>query len=227
MIGIMGSFHCIGMCGPIVLALPGEYSETQKYLLSRLLYNLGRTTTYGFMGGIMGTIGGIISLSGYQQPISIGLGVLILAGVILPTQLMQGIYPSAAFVGFSNKLKSTWGRLLKKNTYSGLYSIGVLNGFLPCGLVYMALAGSLSTGSILEGFVYMVLFGLGTIPMLLAVGFAGNFVGAKTRGLITRLFPYMAALIGVMFILRGLGLDIPYISPPANMGQPSTEMNCH
>ena len=217
MIGLAGSFHCIGMCGPIVLALPGSQDNAFRLAGSRLLYNGGRTLTYGFMGLIMGLIGETISLGGYQRPLSITIGVLILLGVILPARFMQRFYPADTYGRFTARLKNLWSRFFQKNTYGSLFVIGLLNGFLPCGLVYMALAGSLAVGSIAGGVSYMLLFGLGTIPVMLAMAFAGNFIGLKARRFINRLLPVGAALIAVLFILRGLALGIPYISPPADM----------
>lgn len=226
-LGIMGSFHCLGMCGPIVLALPGQYSATQKFLFSRLLYNFGRTITYAFMGLIIGSLGSVISFTGLQRPVSIALGLIIIIGVITPREFIEKVSPFNFLQTVTSKLKFLWGRLFTTSSYSGMLSLGILNGFLPCGLVYMALAGALSTDTVTGAVSYMVLFGLGTIPMLLAVAIAGNVLGIKTRRFVTRLFPYMAILIGVLFILRGLGLGIPYISPPAELGQTSSEMNCH
>lgn len=220
MIGFAGSLHCIGMCGPIVLALPGSQDNKLRLLLSRLLYNTGRTVTYAFMGLIMGLIGETISLSGYQQPVSIAIGVLILLAVILPSSFMQRFYPAESYSRFTAYLKQTWSRLFSKNTYNSLFVIGLLNGFLPCGLVYMALAGSLATGGVVSGISYMLLFGLGTIPVMLAMSFVGNFIGVKTRRYINRLLPVGAAVIAVLFIVRGLGLGIPYLSPPDDMTKP-------
>lgn len=217
MIGLAGSFHCIGMCGPIVLALPGGKDSPWRLFWSRLLYNIGRTLTYGFMGLIMGLIGESISLGGYQRPLSITIGVLILIAVILPSRFMQKVYPAGTYTKITSSLKRLWGRFFQTNTYGSLLVIGLLNGFLPCGLVYMALAGSLATGSIPGGITYMLLFGLGTTPILLAMSFTGNFVGIRLRRFINRMLPVGAAVIAVLFILRGLALGIPYISPPADM----------
>jgi sulfite exporter TauE/SafE len=208
------------MCGPIVLALPGAQDNRIRLLVSRLLYNLGRTITYAFMGLIMGIIGETISLTGYQQPVSIALGVLILVAVLLPSSFMQRFYPADSYARFTAALKRWWGKLFNKNTYSSLLVIGLLNGFLPCGLVYMALAGSLAVGGVVPGISYMVLFGLGTIPVMLAMSFVGNFIGVRTRRYINRLLPVGAALIAVLFILRGLGLGIPFLSPPDDMTKP-------
>ncbi len=217
LIGFAGSLHCVGMCGPIVLALPGAQDNKMRLLISRLLYNTGRTITYGFMGLVMGLIGETISLTGFQQPVSIALGVLILLAVILPSAFMQRFYPADSYGRLTQKLKDLFGRFFGRNTYSSLLVIGLLNGFLPCGLVYMALAGSLAAGGILPGVSYMLLFGLGTIPVLLAMSFLGNFIGLRIRRHINRLLPVGAALIAVLFIFRGLGLGIPLLSPPSDM----------
>ena len=90
----------------------------------------------------------------------------------------------------------------------------MLNGLLPCGLVYMAIAGAIGTGGIVEGSLYMFLFGLGTIPMLLAISLAGNILSLTVRNNINKLIPVLVVIVGLLFILRGLSLGIPYLSPP-------------
>ena len=143
--GLAGSVHCIGMCGPIVLALPIGQSSRLSFIISRLLYNLGRTITYSLMGLGAGWIGQVIVLSGYQNILSVSMGILILLILFLPTKTAAKLLPFSFFHNTIERVKRFWGRLLQNSSYTSLFVIGLLNGFLPCGFVYIALAGATST----------------------------------------------------------------------------------
>src|SRR5699024_2937069 len=124
-----------------------------------------------------------------------------------------------------SKVKSALGRQLKKKTSKTFFSIGFLNGFLPCGLVYVAIFGAIASGSIAGGGLYMAAFGLGTVPLMTGAIYLGNFLGVQARQKIRQLIPVLVILIGILFILRGIGLGIPYISPePVQEG---TDMLMH
>lgn len=216
-IGLVGSVHCLGMCGPIVLVLPGNIGERWQFFFSRVLYNLGRAITYAFMGMVIGLIGQSIALAGYQQWLGIVAGALMILSVLLPTQTARKILPTKQYDNALAALKRRLGALLSNSSRSSLFTIGLLNGFLPCGLVYMALAGSLAMGSALGGAAYMFLFGLGTLPLLFAASYAGGLITGEMRRKITRLIPVGVVILGVLFILRGLSLGIPFISPDMDM----------
>lgn len=225
-IGFVGSVHCVGMCGPIVIVLPGKgYKSPISYLWSRILYNLGRVVTYSLMGAVAGFIGQSISLGGYQQKLSIILGVLILLGVFLPTKFAASLLPLPSFDPLKAKVKQLWLRHFNNPSFRSLFTIGILNGFLPCGFVYLGLAGALSTGGVLKGIAYMALFGLGTVPILVATSYAGKILGLPIRRAINRLIPVGAVIIALLFILRGLDLGIPYISPESKMLQTGTHQD--
>ncbi len=210
--GLLGSFHCAGMCGPIALATPTVGNTTLQKAWSKLLYNLGRITTYSLLGAILGSFGFGLKLAGLQQSISIAAGVLIILSVILTsTKLSQ----------FNlNPIKYLKGGLIAKlfqtKTYFALFAIGLLNGLLPCGFVYIGLIGAVATQNVLEGALFMMMFGIGTLPMMYGVSLIGQFLSVKVRGNINKLMPVFAILIGGLFILRGLGLGIPYVSPKIN-----------
>lgn len=213
-LGLMGSFHCAGMCGPIAIALPLHGNTVLQKVFGGALYNTGRTITYGIMGAIFGLLGQGIQMIGFQQKISVIMGALMIISVLFP-KLFKNQYnlekSSFALVG---KLKKTIGQLFTIRSFSSLFFIGMLNGLLPCGLVYMAIAGAIGTGSVAEGTLYMILFGLGTIPMLITISFAGNLMGVAVRNKINKLIPVLVVIVGLLFILRGLSLGIPYLSPP-------------
>jgi uncharacterized protein len=211
-LGLLGSFHCIGMCGPIALSLPVNSQSRPGALLSIFVYNCGRALTYSLMGIFFGALGKLAFLAGLQQVISIVLGVLILALVLLPKKENRNRIHKSVLL-FMNNLKIQLGNALKKEGNKSLLSIGVLNGLLPCGLVYIALAGAGATGSALKGALFMLVFGLATFPVMMAVTFFRELISIKLRNKIRSAVPVFISLMAILLILRGLNLDIPYVSP--------------
>ncbi len=227
LIGLAGSLHCIGMCGPIAIALPTGTSPLPAYVTGRVLYNIGRTITYSLMGLACGFVGKTILVAGYQRWLSIALGVLILLAVFLPSKYAVKLTGAGWHSQQVGRLKKVWRHFFSKSTVGSLFVIGVLNGFLPCGLVYVALAGSLATGAPFEGAAYMAMFGLGTLPVMLAMSLFGTMIGLGLRQRLRRLLPVGGVILACLFILRGLSLGIPYVSPKMeqnSMGE--TEVQC-
>lgn len=211
--GLLSSVHCAGMCGPIALSLPGKSNSNAQFLLGRILYNTGRLTTYTLAGFLIGILGKGISIAGYQQSLSIAIGILLLLTAVFsvnPESITQKVYWMRGFYTFiTDKL----GALLKKPGAFSYYTIGVLNGFLPCGVVYIALLGGLAAGGVLESGLYMLVFGLGTFPMMLALSLAGGMVQMKFSKALRKAMPFAIGFFAVLLILRGLNLGIPYVSP--------------
>lgn len=216
--GLLGSFHCVGMCGPLALSLPLNSNSAWAKFSGALLYNAGRIITYSVFGLVFGTIGKSAAMFGYQQGLSILLGVLIIFFVILPKRI--SVFNSKNFVnGFFEQLRSGLGTFFLKKSYSSLFTIGLLNGLLPCGLVYMAAAGAVATGDIGGSVLFMAFFGLGTLPIMWSIAFLGNYVRIGIRQKIRKAYPYMMMIMGCLLILRGLGLGIPYVSPEMKAGK--------
>ncbi|XHR96058.1 sulfite exporter TauE/SafE family protein [Mucilaginibacter sp. UC70_90] len=214
-IGLFGSVHCIGMCGPLAFAIPINHNSFWLLLWDKLAYNFGRTISYATLGLITGLIGKQLWLSGLQQGVSIISGILILLAA--GSRLWK--------LKIRNKSSDNW--LLKPFnallTYAlqhraGHLAIGLLNGFLPCGFVYLALIGAVNTSSVGASVQYMIWFGLGTLPLMLAVTVGSGFVNQGIRRKMNRMVPYFMLCLGVWFLLRGLALDIPYLSPPSASG---------
>ena len=201
-------------------------NNLSKVLSSRILYNLGRTITYALMGAIIGLAGEGISLAGAQRWVSIGSGILLIIIVLLPIRVSSRLQLLKPAYHFTDWLKRKFGSLLKSNSVRSVFIIGILNGFLPCGLVYVALAGALTTGSLINGTLYMTFFGLGTIPLLFSFSLFGQFVGITVRRKFTKLIPVFIVVLGIIFILRGMNLGIPYISPKLGSGT-NSEMPAH
>lgn len=210
--GLLGSFHCVGMCGPIAFMLPIDRVHKVKGVLQVFSYHLGRLFTYSLIGLLFGLLGKGFYLFGFQQQISIIVGVSMILFILFP-RFFNASSIAKPLHRIIFKVKNTLGAALKKKGNDTFFTIGFLNGFLPCGLVYMALFGAIANGNALQGSLYMFVFGLGTIPLMTAVVFLGNFTKGKLRKNIQKAIPVVVVIIGVLFILRGLGLGIPFISP--------------
>ncbi|MBS1623511.1 MAG: sulfite exporter TauE/SafE family protein [Bacteroidetes bacterium] len=214
-LGFAGSFHCIGMCGPIALALPvGRYSWPGR-VGGVLLYNIGRMTTYSALGLVFGMIGRGFSLMGMQQVLSIVLGVLIIAAVIFPTGFMTRVERRVSEIPVLGSVKSSIQALFRRPGFSSFYLIGMLNGLLPCGFVYMALPMAMAVGTAGEGALFMAAFGAGTIPAMMVVSFSHSLFSSAFRGRVRQVMPVFMFVLGALLIVRGLNLGIPYLSPEA------------
>lgn len=211
------------MCGPIAFALPVDRDSKFKMVLQTGLYHLGRLLTYALTGLLFGLLGKGLFLAGFQQRLSILVGAIMIALVLIPTRTLNKYAFSKPIYRFIGMVKSKFGIYLKKKNTGAFFTIGFLNGFLPCGLVYMALVGAIASGAAWEGSGYMFVFGLGTVPMMTLAVFAGNFLKISVRNKIQKAIPVVVVIIGLLFILRGLGLGIPYISPPDAKLQIATE----
>ena len=211
--GLVGSFHCVGMCGPIAFMLPVDRDSPIKKAMQILSYHLGRLFTYSLMGILFGYLGKGFFLFGFQQQIAIITGVLMILLVIFP-KITAKIPLSRVLNQFVFKVKNALGNELKKKNNDTFFVLGFLNGLLPCGLVYMAILGALTTSTPISGAFYMFLFGLGTIPLMTVVVYFGSFTKGNFRTIIQKAIPVVVVFMGVLFILRGLGLGIPFLSPP-------------
>lgn len=224
-IGIVGSFHCVGMCGPIALALPVADAGKWKRLLFISLYNIGRVIAYAFLGMLFGFLGNQFFIGGYQQILSIILGVLILFFLLFSKYLDT----NKTFINsYTLYLKQFLGKLLRseKQFYTYLF-IGFLNGFLPCGLVYVAISGAVATGSVLHSTMFMGAFGFGTFPVMFTVTVLGKFISIQWRNQMRKAVPLFIGAMAVLLILRGLNLGIPYISPEMKATSTGTHSCCH
>ncbi|MDP5171330.1 MAG: sulfite exporter TauE/SafE family protein [Bacteroidia bacterium] len=211
--GIVGSLHCVGMCGPIALALPGKGRGWANILPGRLLYNAGRVMTYSLLGFLLGTFGRGIQVAGWQQGLSIGLGLLLLVLALAQLQLESRVVKLKPIDTALIWLRRQLGRLMKQGQPHSLFQIGILNGFLPCGFVYLALAGALSTGGMWESAAYMALFGLGTFPAMLVISMAGGMISPSFGQKIKPILTGFTVVFALLLILRGMNLGIPFVSP--------------
>ncbi len=222
-LGFLGSFHCIGMCGPIAFSIPVKRTSSTSVLAGSLIYNSGRIITYTIIGFLFGLLGQGIALAGWQNALSITLGVLILFILFLPNAIPLR-YNVGLFFGLIEKIKSQLRKLFSIHTSSSLLLIGILNGLLPCGLVYLGVAGAIATGSAINGALFMAVFGIGTFPAMISLTVIRDYISLRVRERIRRTIPIFVGIMGILLILRGMNLGIPYISPTV---ETSTSGICH
>ncbi|MFT5765963.1 MAG: sulfite exporter TauE/SafE [Saprospiraceae bacterium] len=208
-LGLFGSLHCIGMCGPIALSLPYQDATKFRTLLNVLIYNFGRTFTYTIIGVIPGLLGLGVFLSGYQTSLSIALGILFICIAVFSINLERQVLKLAWYKRFNTWLQAQFKLQFQKRTRTTLLSIGLLNGFLPCGMVYLAVAGAFTQSHILDSMLYMLFFGLGTFPLMVMMSFFGNWISLKFRKSLFKIAPFIIFFFGVLFLWRGLQIDLP------------------
>jgi len=212
-LGIVGSLHCVGMCGPLALALPVHHLKPVSKFSSLLVYQIGRMTTYASLGLLFGIVGRRLYLAGFQQGLSVSLGILVLISALI--YLLRKRTVHLAFLNkFYSMIQSVMGRLLRTGKgIGGFYLMGIANGFLPCGMVYMAIAGALSSAGVINSVLFMALFGAGTLPAMMAISYFGQTIPVSLRLSLRKAVPYFITVMGLILILRGLNLGIPFISP--------------
>jgi sulfite exporter TauE/SafE len=212
-LGFIGSFHCVGMCGPIAFALPLNRQSVWTQLGGAMAYNSGRVFTYALLGSLFGLIGASFVLAGFQQILSMVLGGVLLVSVLLPERMASQFRLTSGIFSFLAGQKSKIGQLFQRTGLASLFLIGLLNGLLPCGFVYTGIAGAILTGGSLPGAAFMALFGLGTIPAMAVVSLTGNKVSLTFRKQLRRVMPVLAIMMAICLIVRGMNLGIPYLSP--------------
>ncbi len=207
-IGFLGSFHCFGMCGPIALAIP---IPAEKRVFGSVLYNIGRGLTYVLIGLAFGSIGMSFEVLGFNKYLSIFLGAIILLSILIP-QLNKRLLTNYSNSNWMKWVKSKMAHFFKQRTYSSTFFVGMLNGLIPCGLIYVAVAGSMATANIWDGALYMILFSVGTMPAMFAA-FMLPFFKKLQKLKLQRLIPALMIGIGLLFIYRGIAFEIPQIDP--------------
>jgi len=224
-LGLISSLHCVGMCGPLALALPIRHLSPAGRTIALLTYHGGRLLTYGALGAITGLLGRHIYLAGFQQAFSIIIGTMMLIWMIAHQLFSIGRSPALVRKLF-RPLEAFIGRLWQSPTRHGFLVLGMANGLLPCGMVYLAIAGAFSFPQMWESAVFMLLFGLGTLPALLILSFSSRLIGPVQRMYMRKAVPYLVATMGLLLILRGLDLGIPFVSPVLAHGQ-HPAISCH
>lgn len=210
-LGLLGSLHCAVMCGPIMLSLPLQKTNYLKSAFQLVIYQFGRVLIYTLLGVLVGYIGSSFNVFAGQEALSLTVGILLIVFTLLH---------------FSNKYVSSLSRLQAKLVYPigklmgklygfplwGLFA-GMLNGLIPCGMVYLALATALNSASVVSAGSFMLLFGLGTCPLMLMVSLGGIYLRRYIKFNPNKLVPWFMLFIGTLFILRSANLGVPFLSP--------------
>ncbi len=220
-LGFAGSVHCIGMCGPLALSLPFQVFRGLYKWLAVGFYNIGRVFTYIGIGLAAGLLGRGVNWFGFTQIVSIVLGLVIVFSVLLPRLFPQTSLP--LLKGFKQWQINTMQKIMLKQSAGWMFVFGLLNGLLPCGLVYTAIAASLVAHNIYESMLFMGFFGIGTIPAMILLVAAAQYLPQKIRNQFRKLVPVFTFIIGCLLILRGLNLDIPFVSPYLNSAIQGTD----
>lgn len=213
--GLIGSLHCIGMCGPIAWTL----TQNGNTFVPALLYNFGRSLSYALMGLILGLIGNQFFLAGMQQLLSIGSGIIILIIFIMNLEAVKKLSVLAKWNLWIQKQLAHL--VVGPKGFWFPFELGVLNAWLPCGLVYLALMHAMASGSVWAGAGIMFFFGVGTLPLMFIWMVSGAKLNQRYRNIVQKCMPWFVILMASLLILRGLNLGIPYISPSAG------GVNCH
>jgi len=220
LMGLFGSLHCAVMCGPLMLSLPIEKRNIWNAGLSLLLYQTGRILSYTLMGGIAGWFGSTFSLIANQKTLSIVIGILL----IVFTLLQFSSYCSKKLSTFQFKLINPISKLMGKLFGLPLWEFfaGMLNGIIPCGMVYLSLATAVNSASAINGFQFMFLFGLGTLPLLMMISLGGIYLKKYIRFNTKKLIPWFMLFMGILLLLRSAELGIPFLSPNSGLNFGST-----
>lgn len=228
-LGLISNLHCLGMCGPIALALPvGKMQPVQKFI-SIFTYNFGRITVYTLLGLILGIFGTSLKLIGFLQGFSVLAGIALILIGLSEFGVLKFNVQNLGFTAL-NKLKGKFAQLLQKRSLDAFFMMGIFNGLLPCGMVYSALIASLVMGSVQGSATYMLLYGIGTLPVMFFLPFFKSFFQLKTKRYLRILIPASFILVGSLLVLRGANLGIPYMSPALQeqIGVlPQNQINCH
>lgn len=225
--GLLSSFHCLGMCGPIAMMLPVSRDHQGQRMMQILTYHLGRLTSYATLGLLFGLLGKGLYFAGLQKQISIIAGILMILYVLIPENKWAKIPGLKLIYKLYHPIKNHLGQQFKRKTFDAFFSIGILNGFLPCGLVYVALFGALAMGDYLMCALFMILFGLGTVPIMSSITLFSNLLSMPVRNKIRKFVPIMLLFMASLFILRGMNLGIPYLSPSETHLMVQAEGHCN
>jgi sulfite exporter TauE/SafE len=206
-LGLFGSLHCVGMCGPLALVFSNKEGNSKyQNVISALAYNLGRTFMYSLLGLFFGAIGSFLFVADLQKAISIILGILLIFSFLFTIDIDHTISNHRLLHGFYSRIRSLMANMMQKSQEFHPFQLGMANGLLPCGLVYLALAGSLASGNMIGGVEFMFLFGLGTLPMLFALTTGIGFFPPSARMSFRKVLPYVTLAFGCFLIYRGVDL---------------------
>lgn len=223
LLGLAGSLHCVAMCGALMLSLPLDGHGRRRLALQLTVYHSGRITSYALLGVLFGLLGQGIALAGLQQVLSIVAGAFMIAIAFIAWRFEQLVTNLPGFGRFTEALKYRMGQLMRRSGLRANFTLGMLNGLLPCGMVYAALAGAIASVSGAQGGLFMAVFGLGTLPLLYAFTFAGRSFGHGLKRYFGYWQPVLLTIAGLLLIQRGMALDISLFESAV----PKSGFDCH
>ncbi len=208
MLGFFGSLHCVGMCGPLWVAVNKKFPGYQ-FMPWQVWYHFGRILTYSLLGILLGTLGLAIGLAGIQSVVSIGLGLVVFLYFLLPgVKNRVGLFSKNMYL-LPGKFREWFSKAFHYSYNLSAFLSGLLNGLLPCGLVYLGLSGALTLDTPWEGQLYMFAFGIGTLPGLVVLPPLLNKLGKRLPSILPLATRVIGILFGLYLIYRGLGLGYP------------------
>lgn len=225
--GLLSSLHCVGMCGPIALLLPVDRNSTTRKAAQIIVYHIGRISVYATIGLLFGLLGKTLYLAGLQQRLSIIAGTVMLLAAILPEKTLLRYALLRPLYNLTARWRSQSMQVYKKRSFSAFFAMGMFNGALPCGLVYTALFGAMAMPTVLKSGLFMVVFGLGNMSVLASLAYFNPLMGSTFRTRFQKIVPIAVGVMGLLFIVRGLGLAIPYVSPDTLALQVMQGPSCH
>lgn len=230
--GLLGSLHCLGMCGPLALSLPvgkgrgPAWGLGSSFFRGRMLYNVGRVVMYALLGGAVAMLGVAAAMFDVQRYFSLGLGAVLLLLAIRELGWTGRQSGNNLLARPGRWLTGQLAKRMQKRGPGALFAFGMFNGLLPCGMVYVGLFQAALAETPAEGMLTMALFGLGTWPVMVTVSLSGQWL-LKALGGRFRVMPVLMTGVGLMLLLRGMALGIPYLSPQMEMSAQGTlQMAC-
>ncbi|MDX1685877.1 MAG: sulfite exporter TauE/SafE family protein [Saprospiraceae bacterium] len=207
-LGFLGSLHCLGMCGPLVTAIPMQSNRAVSTVMNISTYHTSRILAYGFLGLIPGVLGAGLQITMAQQWISVLVGIIFLIACVLSLRNHLSIR-IPVFDQISLRIQNLFYNAIRAESRTRLVSLGILNGLIPCGMVYMAMAAALGRPTVMDSMLYMMAFGLGTVPIFVLLAFIQSRKIFDIRPHLQKLIPVSLAILGLIFLWRGLCVDIP------------------
>jgi hypothetical protein len=227
LVGLLGSLHCAGMCGPLALALPRGEGGAPAFAVGRLVYNAGRIVTYALLGAVVGSLGKAVALAGWQQAFTVTLGASLILSALLPSFLRVVTSRITVAARAAGVLRRSLSTLLGRSSAGVLFLTGLANGLLPCGFVYAALAAAAALGDTAAAVLFMTGFGVGTVPVMFGISLLGPRMLNVLRGRWGMVIPFLTVVLGLLIVLRGLNLGIPWVSPPLPHENAPPAPSCH
>ena len=208
-VGILTSVHCVGMCGGIMItqSLSKEKKNKIQTIMPAILYNAGRVTSYTIIGGIVGALGSVLSLS-----LNVKAGLQIFAGVFM---VIMGINMAGFSIFRRFNIKLPWSSCSIKNKPKTPFLVGILNGLMPCGPLQTMQIYALGTGSAINGALSMFIFSLGTVPLMLVFGAISGFLSKGYTKQLLKFSGFLVVILGIIMGSRGLalaGIGVPSVS---------------